>query len=335
VADCFGDQDLLDIADRWALLPPISTLNPHTILQILFDLTQGQACQLLCGSGIEAVYSFLDILPDNIELIGNSATTLHILKSPQHFFPLLDELKLTHPKTSFTLPKKTANYLVKSPEGMGGIHIYYLKNDELRKDSQYYQQYIAGEQGSILFLANGSAAQGISINQHHLAPTTLTPFRLGGITSSWILSTEQQTYLELAVNNITAETGLLGLNSLDFILSKHNEIYLLEVNPRPSRSAELIDDPTELLQHHLNACQGFLPSKPLVSATNTSLKIIYASHNLIIPTDMNWPDTCSDLGTVNSFIPKGAPICTSLIRGNIDQSQHSLIESKIVEQLQT
>jgi len=336
VADCFGDQETRSFAERWQQLAPLSELSADDVLNIFSKLTQGEECMLICGSGIESLFSILDELPDNIRLIGNSFETLHTLKTPQLFFETLNKLQLPYPDTVFSPPTDNNQWLVKSASGLGGQHIQYL-NKSTPVIDQYFQRYIDGLSGSVLLLANGKQAQMMSINQQILATNQHQPFQLGSIETPWLISDHHRHALNSAISKITLETSLLGLNSLDFIISAQDELLLLEVNPRPSASAELIHNQATLFQHHMNACRGLLPSSPLTQVPERrSLHYIYARHDVMIPDDMSWPLECHDRPNSGTLILRGEPICTLLIRlkehHQADHS-HSFIEGKISHQL--
>src|SRR5262249_938781 len=71
------------------------------------------------------------------------------------------------------------------------------------------------------------------------------------------------------VQAIVAKTGLVGMNSIDFLLAGDDTISVLEVNARPSSTGGLyeIASPTAwphgLLACHIDAClKGRLPSPP-------------------------------------------------------------------------
>ena len=329
VADCFGDQDTLDIAQRWHQTPSFSTFTPPLFSQILDEITQGEACLLIVGSGIELCYSLLNSLPKNIQLIGNSPQTIKQIKTPSLFFKLLDRLTIPYPHTQFNPPQDNKNYLIKSASGLGGEHIQHLDNTTATNDS-YFQRLIVGESGSALILADGDGAQIISINQQFQAPSNDTPFRLGSIETPWKLSNAHRQELGQAADEITAETGLLGLNSIDFIISENNELLLLEVNPRPSASAELINKEIPLFQYHINACLGHLPTDKIrQTKVKTSLHYLYADDNYTIPSGMNWSKESYDIPPPASVIKKEQPICTIITKG----SKAQYLKQKLLHQL--
>ncbi|NQY25643.1 MAG: ATP-grasp domain-containing protein [Piscirickettsiaceae bacterium] len=309
VADCFGDQDTLAIAERWQQSPRFSELTSSIFLKILADLTQGESCLFIAGSGIELCYSLLEILPANITLVGNKPQTIKQIKTPALFFDLLGRLKLPYPDTYLKRPLNNKRYLIKSASGLGGSHIQYSSHQTNISDA-YFQCFIAGKSGSALILANGKSAQIISINQQFLSPLKDMPFRLGAIESPWNISKQHRQQLAQAANLITSELGLLGLNSLDFIIS-NNQLQLLEINPRPSASAELVSKEIPIFHYHINACRGDLPSHAFEQEIKTmSLHYFYAVHDCVIPIDIIWPEECRDLPNTGAYIKDGQPICT-------------------------
>ncbi|NOQ94706.1 MAG: ATP-grasp domain-containing protein [Methylophaga sp.] len=338
VADCFGDQETLVAAERWQQLPSLSELSSADLLSLLLTLSQGEECMLVCGSGIESLYSILDLLPRTIQLTGNSFDTIHSIKSPPLFFKLLTQHKLPFPKTVFETPENSTNWLIKSASGMGGNHIQHLNAVQSSINPlTYFQKMISGSSGSALFLANGTDSQLLNINKQNVSEDRHYPFQLGSIETPWLISAQHKKEIEFALDIITLETGLLGLNSLDFIISEQGRLYLLEVNPRPSASAELTNNKASLFQHHINACQGRLPSPPIVkSVGNISLHYIYATDDLTIPQNMDWPIECHDRPVPMSIIHKGEPICISLV--SVDdkipaRALHSRIKHDVFKQL--
>ncbi|PHS71407.1 MAG: hypothetical protein COB23_00040 [Methylophaga sp.] len=337
VVDCFGDQDTLTVTDRWQKIPPLKQLDQQNILNTLLEITRGQKCNLVCGGGIESHYPFLTQLPDNIHLLGNSPKTIHTVKTPRLFFELLSRFDIAYPPTQLSPPDNTKNWLAKSASGLGGSHIQYLAT-HFQPIDHYFQAHILGLSGSAIFLANGQHAIVLSINQQKSLPTNKhASFTLWSIETPWAIAEQHQRQLEQAVSKIVVEAQLIGLNSIDFIISEKNELLILEINPRPSASTELIQAELPLIQHHINACQGRLPEKVINQfIIKSSLRYIFTSDDVIIPNGMHWPSGCHDLPAANTSIKKGDPICTSIIQATDFQQadqQHDAIENKINQQI--
>ena len=335
VADCFGDQDTLNIADRWQQLAPIHQLSEQKILDVISTLSQGEDCLLICGGGIEQHYPFLNNLPSNITLLGNSAASIHAIKTPSTFFNLLNKLEIPFPDTLFQQPNE-GGWLAKSSTGLGGIHIQYL--DALQQTSaDYYQRYVEGTSGSGLFIANGKQAQLLSINQQYLQPNESSPFRLGGITSPWLISKQHQQHLDLAINKVTSEIGLYGINSIDFIISQQDKLLVLEINPRISASAELLSCNKPLFQHHLDACNSLLSEQLIIETEAASMiHYFYADRDVCISSKIVWPKACRDIPTGSSMIAKDEPICTLKIQAltaEVLQQSYRKLEKELTFQL--
>ena len=334
VADCFGDQDMQDVSERWLTLPPLSTISPKNLSQVLSKLSNGEGCYLICGSGIESCYDILKKLPTNIKLLGNSFQTIQAIKNPTLFFNTLEKHQLNFPETVFSPPTSTTEkrYLAKSSKGLGGIHINYVNNTESYSEDYYFQDFIEGLSGSILFLADGNNVQLISINQQFTVQSDNKSFCLHGITADWDIDDKHQKQLLKAIKLITEETGLVGLNSLDFIISNKNELFILEVNPRPSSSAELIEQTPRLFQAHLNACEGLLP-KPNTTdfVASGELQVLFAGNDYKVASKVSWPIESYDRPIKDTLITKGQPICTIIIK--MSSSSFKTIEKNIIEQL--
>jgi predicted ATP-grasp superfamily ATP-dependent carboligase len=221
VADCFGDSDTLAAAERWQLVPPLAELSHQNIMTTLSELAHGQHCMLVCGSGIEQCYLKLFPLPANIQLVGNTPDTIHRVKTPSIFFHILSQQGFNYPATIFQPPTDELHWLKKKASGLGGSHIEYaaFNSNEINTE-YYYQRFISGRSGSCLFLADGYHAQLLTVNQQFPATDSNSgsPFLLARIESAWTLSASQQHYLNNMINQLTAATMLVGLNSLDFML---------------------------------------------------------------------------------------------------------------------
>ncbi len=337
-ADCFADVDACDVAERWHLLAPLDQLTTEQLLEAIVTLSQGEPCQLIYGGGIEHYPALFDQLPDHIQLMGNSPPTLQTINHPATFFALLAELELPFPELSWQRPAQQTAWLFKPHTSLGGNGIL-PAHQAATAEQGYFQHQITGASLSALFLANGTDAQLIGINRQWTAPIPTTPFRLGGIESAYTLDaaiTEQITH---AINTLTLATGLIGLNSLDFIVSDEGKCYLLEINPRPSASAELYHTEYPLIQSHLTAChqQSLDQESESKQASFRSLSYLYATtQSVIIPSHFSWPFACRDIPTADSRIRPAQPICTLLISGHSQthcHQQRQQLEAEITSQL--
>jgi len=329
VADCFGDIDTLAVCERWQCIPAFAEISKNEFIAILEQITLGQNCILVCGSGIEQCPHLLTDLPNNIHYCGNTVDAITTVKTPSVFFKLLDKLNIAYPQITFDKPTDNGSWLVKSSKGMGGQHIQNADNAIAVTKNTYFQRYIEGTSGSALFLASKQSANLLSINQQFIDRCIKSPFRLGCIDTPLLLPENVRGTLLSIIEQITQQTQLIGLNSLDFIVTPDNQLLVLEINPRPSASMELVTTVTPIIQLHIDACSGNTEFHlGPTSSSHRSLCYFYADRNYVIPTGMQWPLTCSDRAHYGQLIKAGEPICTSLVESECDNIEQLHLNNK-------
>jgi predicted ATP-grasp superfamily ATP-dependent carboligase len=331
VADCFCDCDTLAVASRSLKLAPLSTLSETDLLNAIDTLSQGQPCRLIIGTGIELFYNLVNKLPDHIAYVGNSVQTLSLLRQPEAFFNLLDNHSLPYPTVCYKADEIDAsNWIYKSLASFGGLGIANTAASKKQKNG-FYQHLINGQSASACFIANGKQAKILSVNLQTVTPQN---FQLLQIQTPFEIPAYIQQQLEHVIVTITSATELKGIASLDFMMTD-NGIFILEINPRYSASAELTPFPSELFQWHLKACQGILPDIPSHEDNKTSLlTYVYADSDGVIIREPNWSESCHDLPHAGSTIREGAPICTIIVEADNAFSCHEKLkkEQALVQQ---
>lgn len=326
VADCFGDQDLLDISDQFIPLPSLDECTPSLFLETIEKLSSGNPCELVIGTGLEHFFSLLSELPKHIHYIGNTTSTIQQVREAGRFFKLLDSLNLSYPLTQFAASAETRLFLRKNMRSCGGQAVMSAHDNTLRTED-YFQEHIDGQSASVTFLADGTNAKIVAINQqYHDVEFTLT-----GISQPLLVSHQIEHYLEMAINKITQATRLRGFNSLDVMIDRHDKIFILEVNPRISASVELLplDD---IFTIHKRACDGEpIPTMPFKKQNSRLLQYLFADKPLRVNNKPNWPSECRDLPASQSHINTGDPICTVIIEIDNEANLNEKLAS--VEQL--
>ncbi len=314
LADCFLDTDTP--AQRKLKLPPLSSLDATELSEALTNLTQNQPCLLIYGSGIEYCPSLLNALPDTITLIGNNTDTLHLFNSPKHFFKLLTDLKLPFPQTSLTAPQRNQQeWLIKPNHSLGGQNISTFDEKEV-SDACYFQTKINGISGSILFVTNQNDTRILSINEQLAEQNN---FVLAGIEAPLKISDANLTRLTTAVSQLIQATQLKGINSLDFIIDDNDDLFILEVNPRPSASMALVDKEIDLINLHLAGCSNeTLPDISIHQQRQAyrGFYYLFSPQQLTIKAGIEWPSYCSDIPPVDTIIEQGQPICSFFAYAN-------------------
>ncbi len=328
LADCFGDADTLRLAEHWHALPPLSELSSEHLLSVIVELSEQQPCWLVCGTGIEQFYPLLAELPPHIQFAGNPLESFFQLRQPQLFFSLLETLALPFPEVAYTRP--AFDYLIKDMASSGGYSIQCASSKTLSK-SEYYQRYVEGNSYSVCFLADGIQAQILAwSSQHHDSDSfTLTQLQQPGYPPPAC-----QSVITEAVSKLVTACALRGFNSLDYLLDEQGKVFILEINPRISASAELLS-PAKVFGWHLAACSGRLPvCEPVPQSPVRMLHYLIAESQVRIGQTPSWPDGCHDLPHAGDTIVAGQPICTLIVQADSEAECQQQLDKNIVAALQ-
>lgn len=309
VADCFADSDTLAVADVCIQLPPLSELSEAQLLQALISLSRDEACLLLCGTGLERFYRALSALPAHIEVISNHPQTIALLRQPERFFTLLEKLKLPYPPTTLSGPAPDKP-LRKRLDGSGGTAIF--ADAQTLQHGEFYQQQMSGDTHSVCFIADGLDFNILGWNHQINQPGK---FILEKIWQTTKPPEDHATPLTTILGKLVKASGIRGFNSLDYIVTTNSEFYILELNPRPSASVELLLE-EDWLSWHINSCRGL----PLPHTAERSqyppvrlLSYFYAEKDWEVVDEPVWPLQCHDRPAAGSKIKKGQPICSFIL----------------------
>jgi predicted ATP-grasp superfamily ATP-dependent carboligase len=305
----FSDVDTRAVAARALRLGYVNGgFRAEDIRSQVYPL-MSQDAAVVYGSGFESQPGLLEELGRHGPVLGNAADMVQFLKSPVAFFPLLSTLKLPFPEWSMERPEQPEEWLCKRIGGSGGTHIFpAMRGGDA---ACYYQKKVTGEPISLLFLADGTEVLPVGYNLQFLAPASAMPYRYGGAVSRPRLSARVQEGMLQAAADITRQTGLRGLNSLDCMVEGEGW-KVLEINPRLSATFALYDAENSgaaLFEAHLQACAGNLPATWPPGPSQAHL-IYYAPFEFRVPAAMEWPDWVADVPEPASVCRAEEPLCT-------------------------
>ena len=225
-------------------------------------------------------------------LFGNAPATVLRLKEPQNLVSLLDSLGIPAPAVRFDPPSDPRGWLVKQAGGAGGGHVRRAQRGTKPRPGRYFQRFVAGRSLSSLFVADGRHARLIGFSEQWPAGADCPrrPFSFGGAISDAPIPAATRAQVEDWGARLTACVGLVGLNGIDFILDEAGRPHCLEINPRPTATAELYDDRAEggLFAWHLQACDGQSPKGRLESGAVRGQAVVYAPAPFTIPMEFRW-----------------------------------------------
>jgi len=315
----------------------------------------------------------------NIILLGNSSQILNNFLSKEgihNLFKLLQKTYLKIPELIFeqnNLIEKIENnksgkkYLLKPLKSGGGKKIELIQS---RKDYQklsrkllerednawtkdyYFEEYIEGEIFSLQFAADGNKAKIISISEQLTNKEGNSKFKYGGN----ILikkNSEEIEVLEEAVQQLTKEYQLKGINGIDFI-QKEGQLYFLELNPRFTAAVELLipiygcslfksyfaEDISKI--NDLDYLNNYLNS----DFKEFGKVIYYAQNDIIIIADLakinsdlankkaifeNVEIEINDIPKKGEKFSRGDPVCTIIIRAENRDNFWRAAENTVLE----
>ena len=316
VVDAYGDEDtrenagasrhLRDVTRSGFLLKPLLAA-----LGALESEAQQRPVGLILGSGFEDAPKLVAALARRYPLIGNNAAAIERTKNPASFFSRLAALGIPHPETRFEPPPDLAGWLSKRAGGSGGNHIIPCSKLPEAHRGRYFQRHVAGHPVSVLALADKDGVHIAGISRQWCGAGGQRPYRYGGAAGPVHLDTAVELRMIGAVEAVTGALGLVGLLSFDFLLAG-NEPLLLEVNPRPSATLDIFDDPAgRLLRGHVAACRGervaLVPHAPQPAK---AAAILYADRGPLSIDRMDWPTWTADRPAPATRILSHRPVAT-------------------------
>jgi predicted ATP-grasp superfamily ATP-dependent carboligase len=275
----------------------------------------GSGTSLVTAGGFDSRPELLEALMVGRSLFGNAPDMLRRIKTPGHFFPLLDELDIPYPTTRLDTASTAhgpGRWLIKHRVSEGGIGVQAYDSRQAVPPDCYLQQYLDAPAHSLLFLANGTDIAPVGFNR------LLTyghrqdrPMLFGGALTPTTLPATQRRAVCRYARDLTRTLGLVGLNSLDFI--DHGGLcQVLELNPRPSATLCLHDRNYRhgLLAAHLDACRGGLGAESVTHDSPRGFRIVYAERNGRVPTEITWPGWAADRPSPGTAFTVGQPLCS-------------------------
>lgn len=330
--DHYADTDTrAATADVMAIPEPGGDFDPLPLLDAAARLAPPGAYPLVYGSGLDSNPALLDVLAQGREVIGNSPAIQRLFRVPGRFFRLLGACGIPYPEIRSAHPPDPANWVIKSGCSEGGKRVRFCAHVQAGSD-EYYQRRLSGPALSALFLADGRGATILGFNTLWTAERPGQPFLFIGAINQTQLDDSQRQQIQSTVARLVEASGLVGLNSLDFMLDAVGGLQVIEVNARPSATMALYDDdyPEGLLAAHIRACRGRLPAG-IPAARVRAFRVLLAPETMTVHPGMEWPHWCADVPARGTVIEPGRPLCTLRAEGDSRASVQFLIEQRITQ----
>lgn len=342
VVDAFGDLDTRTAAEGIRVIDGAMQTGFRTkpVVAALSELSRQAGTQpvgLVLGSGFEDKPRLVSALASRFRLLGSDAETLAACKEPTRFFAALDQLDIAHPETQVSPPADATGWISKRVGGSGGRHIRNCSGKHRVRPRRYFQKKLNGTRYSIgALLPAHRPLEGeistFSVTKQWTAPAHQLPYRFGGCVSMPEIDPKLFKKLVSLSSRLAEALRLVGMASFDFIVDGMTP-YLLEVNPRPGASLDVLDDDGgHLFKSHLAAWNGTsLPSRSNRPTLPKALAILHADRSAVTLGDFPWPDWSADRGAPGTFVPQDAPLASVFAEAQTADAAEALARTRLAE----
>lgn len=329
-ADLFGDQDLRAVAASWTCPRPYPGGLPEAVATL-------PAGPWVYTGALENHPQVIAAIARHRTLAGCPAEVIAAVRDPVVLAATLPMADLAYPETRGDpagLPRD-GSWLLKPRRSAGGHGIVPWTSDVhaagsgvFPADPVVWQRHIRGRAAAAAYLVAGGSGRLVGVSLQlvgrdwchagrfcycgsvDLDPATLPPhaverlLRLGGL--------------------LAERFGLVGFVGVDLVIDRTGHLYVIEVNPRPTASLELIERATGLsiAAGQLAACGLGPPPLERPRVGSWSKAILFAPHDISVTertvatlcaaagrASGGWP-MVADIPCPSQVIPAGRPICT-------------------------
>jgi uncharacterized protein len=325
-ADLFCDLDTQAIAERAVRIAGDLNrgLEWEPMIEALDHIAKGRfPVGIVCGTGFEDRHALVTRLADRWRLYGNDASRMAQVKHPATLASLCARLGIPHPR--WDERARGSSWLAKHVGGAGGLHV---QASAASAPGRYWQERVSGEVVSAMLLGAGRRATVLGLSSQWTDPSPAAPHRYGGAVRPADLDQDMERRLADAARRIAEEAGLLGLNSIDFLVD--GEVYnLIDVNPRPGATLDIFrPEWGSLFSAHIAACGGALSAEGLRFNGAAAACVVYASRPIASLPVFEWPEWTADRQSPGSSLGAGAPICTVLAEGRSSGEARKLVSER-------
>jgi uncharacterized protein len=340
VVDAFGDLDTCEAAEDVRVIGGAVESGFHTkpVIAALEGLSRSAGAKplgLILGSGFEDKPRLVAALASHFRLLGSGADTVATCKDPRKFFAILDKLRVGHPETQTEPPSSPDGWISKRIGGSGGRHIRDCIAPCHAKPRRYFQKHLEGTRYSIGGLidiptSDDGRSDPYFMTRQWISPSVSHPYRFGGCVSQPECDPNLLRDLVNIASRVGDDLGLKGMASFDFIVCDRTP-YLLEVNPRPGASIDVLDDETGNLFRAQMAAWANGQYWPAARTIPKAMAILHADRGSLTLGETPWPDWSADRGAPGTFVPQGAPLATAFASATTADAAEALARTRLAE----
>ena len=319
--DVFNDLDLLKVAKKAFKIRKEGGNNEFNNRNLLNTVRKiSNKFPIVYGSGFEDRPKILKKLGKEHKILGNKHETVERVKNPKKFFSVLKLFNINYPETRLRKPKNLDSWIVKKIGGSGGHHIAFANRLSLK---------IIGITEQLQ-----SASQNVQEEKN--------PFLLKRAIYVKSFNKQLMENLSTTIDKIISHFGLIGLNSLDFILPKDSrKILVTEINPRPGVTLDLLEKSTgiNLFDFHVKSiCNKHfqkIEENRRKNKKTWAMEIVYTKKILRFSQKIHWPTWVKDIPNLKkylgdkTYIRNERPLCTVFADGNNRKSALKKLTNRV------
>lgn len=321
--DAYGDLDLRRIADVVAIPRDGSgVFDQHAVARASRNI---DASVVAYVSSFENAPSAVELLARGRTLLGNTPAALTRVRDPLGLARALPRLGLRTPAVRASAPRAagSARWLLKPRRSGGGHGIVRWTSGMPVPRTSIVQECIRGTAGSIIFVADGAAVIPLALTRQLSGDPV---FGARGFAYCGSILEPHRPDLFAAVvelaRSVTREFALRGVCGIDF-MARRGVPYVIEVNPRPTASMELVERATgcSIWLAHVAGCTHALSTLQPAFGAAISLAhgkaVLYARQTIVLGDTTRWlaDEDVRDIPAPGERIAQGSPICTIFASG--------------------
>ncbi len=337
VVDGFGDEDTRAAAAGSEHVPDIVThgFRSSSLLPALDRLTAGAESPpigLVLGAGFEGVPALVEHLDARYRVLGCSADTIRQAKDPMALA---------------ALPRRARNCLPGDPArpACRRRRLAVEADRRHRRDAHYRGTPPTADAGAISNAKSpgrrsrrsASWAPAIArsrFSRQWAAPAGRRPYRYGGATGSLELDPDLEARMIEIGLEVSRALSLVGLVSLDFLVTPDAAPVLLEINPRPGATLDVFDDAAgTLFKAHIAAALGTGPLDAYFAAWSPpvarAVAYLYADRGDLEIPPIAWPEWAFDRPAPGRSIARHQPIATVSAEGGDTRQAEALCRERL------
>ncbi len=343
-ADLFGDADLRAIATNAVAVGGRDRHYPESLVEAVATFPPAPWCYT---GALENHPRLIAELAGTRPLLGTSPDAARAVRDHRRLAEVVRRAGLGFPDT-FATPSavpRDGSFLVKPLASAGGrgIALWDRATGPRDPETHIWQRCVAGDSWAAAFVVDrrgqprlwGTSRQLVGLGWCHARPWAYCGSLDVPLASLAAPLRDQFERLGHALAEAFAAAGLAGLIGADLVVEPSGRAHVIEINPRPTASMELVERATgeSLAAVHLAAC-GAEPPRPVAASPTTTIwgkAVLFAAGDLRIdPADIaamqtachplldaerDWPPL-ADVPCAGASIPAGAPLLTTFAAGS-------------------